>query len=53
VQIRQNYFSSNYGDQGWLFLMVDLNDPGEPVIHVRTWQPTRGEHDSIYGLSDF
>ena len=53
VQIRQNYFSSNYGDQGWLFLMVDLNDPGEPVIHVRTWQPTRGKHDSIYGLSDF
>ncbi len=53
VQIKQNYYSSNYGDQGWLFLMVDLNDPHEPIIHVRTWQPTKGKQDSIYGLSDF
>jgi hypothetical protein len=53
VQIKQNYFSSNYGDQGYLFLMVDLNDPKEPIIHVRTWQPTKGKQDSIYGLSDF
>ena len=53
VQIKQNYYSSNYGDQGYLFLMVDLNDPQEPVIHVRTWQPTKGKKDSIYGLSDF
>jgi hypothetical protein len=53
VQIKQNYYSSNYGDQGYLFLMVDLNDPREPIIHVRTWQPTKGKKDSIYGLSDF
>jgi len=53
VQIKQNYYSSNYGDQGYLFLMVDLNEPDEPVIHVRTWQPDKGENDSIYGLSDF
>jgi hypothetical protein len=53
VQIKQNYYSSNYGDQGYLFLMVDLNDPKEPIIHVRTWQPTKGKKDSIYGLSDF
>jgi hypothetical protein len=53
VQIKQNYYSSNYGDQGYLFLMVDLNDPKEPIIHVRTWQPTKGKQDSIYGLSDF
>ncbi len=53
VQIKQNYYSSNYGDQGYLFLMVDLNDPQEPIIHVRTWQPTKGKQDSIYGLSDF
>ncbi|MFW5983359.1 MAG: LPP20 family lipoprotein [bacterium] len=53
VQIKQNYYSSNYGDQGYLFLMVDLNEPKEPIIHVRTWQPTAGKQDSIYGLSDF
>jgi hypothetical protein len=53
VKIKQNYYSSNYGDQGWLFLIVDLNEPKEPVIHVRTWQPTKGKNDSIYGLEDF
>ena len=53
VKIKQNYYSSNYGDQGWLFLMVDLKQPKEPVIHVRTWQPTKEKHDSIYGLGDF
>lgn len=53
IQIKQNYYSSNYGDQGYLFLMVDLNDPEEPIIHIRTWQPTKNENESIYGLSDF
>jgi len=53
IQIKQNYHSSNYGDQGYLFLMADLKDPGKPIIHVRTWQPAKGNMDSIYGLSDF
>jgi hypothetical protein len=53
IQIKQDYFSSNYGDAGYLFLMVDLNDPDEPLIHVRTWQPEIEPNDSIYGLSDF
>ncbi len=53
VQIKQNYYSSNYGDVGYLFLMVDLNDSNEPIIHVRTWQPVVSKNDSIYGLSDF
>ena len=51
IQIKQNYYSSNYGDQGYLFLMVDLKKPKEPIIHVRTWQPTK--EGGIYGLSDF
>ena len=53
VQIKQNYFSSNYGDQGWLFLMVDLNEPEKPVIHIRTWQPTKGKEIDKYGMEDF
>lgn len=53
VQIKQNYYSSNYGDKGYLFLMVDLNDPDQPVIHVRTWQPHKALDGSIYDLSDF
>ncbi len=41
IQIKQDYYSSNYGDQGYLFLMVDFNDPETPSIKVRTWQPER------------
>ena len=53
VQIKQNYVSSNYGDEGYLFLMIDMNDPEKPIIHVRTWQPTIEKEEHIYGLSDF
>jgi len=53
IQIRQDYFSTNYGDTGYLFLMVDVNEPDTPVIHVRTWQPHRNADGSIYGLGDF
>lgn len=49
IQIKQDYFSSSYGDTGYLFLMVDLNNPKEPLIHVRTWQP---EKDPNFGLID-
>ncbi|MBO7495847.1 MAG: LPP20 family lipoprotein [Salinivirgaceae bacterium] len=49
IQIKQDYFSSNYGDTGYLFLMVDLNDRERPVIHVRAWQP---EKDPDFGLID-
>lgn len=53
IQIKQDYFSSNYGDTGYLFLMVDVNEPDTPVIHVRTWQPHKNPDGSIYGLGDF
>ena len=49
IQIKQNYFSSNYGDEGYLFLMVDLQDTSKPTIHVRTWQPDKDEKGNIYG----
>ncbi len=53
IQIKQDYFSSNYGDTGYLFLLVDMNNPDQPVIHVRTWQPEKKPDGSIYGLGDF
>jgi len=53
IQIKQNYFSSSYGDEGYLFLMIDLNNPDEPIIHVRTWQPEKNADGSVYGLEDF
>ncbi len=53
IQIKQSHFSSNYGDVGYLFLMVDLNQPEKPVIHVRTWQPEKDGNGEVYGLKDF
>ena len=53
VQIKQNYYSTNYGDQGYLFLLIDFKNPAEPLIHVRTWQPVKNEDGTIYGIEDF
>ena len=44
IQIAQNYWSSNYADKGYLFLMMDLNDPQ---------QPKKSPDGSIIGLEDF
>lgn len=53
IQIKQDYFSSTYGDTGYLFLMVDVNNPDKPIIKVRTWQPNKDPNFGVYGLSDF
>ena len=41
IQIHQDYYSTSYGDTGYLFVLVDLNDVFQPCIKVRTWQPER------------
>ena len=53
IQIKQDYYSTNYGDTGYLFLMVDLNDPRQPVIKVRSWQPERDPNFGLIDLSHF
>ena len=53
IQIKQDYYSSTYGDTGYLFLMIDVNNPDEPIIKVRTWQPERDPQMGIIGISDF
>lgn len=53
IQINQHYYSSNYGDKGYLFLMVDLQDTLNPRIYVRSWQPEKFEDGTIIGLKDF
>lgn len=40
VRLRQEWRSSNYNDEGYLFLLWEFpKDGGDPIIHVRTWQP--------------
>ena len=53
IQIKQDYFSSNYGDSGYLFLLVDAGDYRHPVIHVRTWQPEPDPEFGIFGPYNF
>lgn len=53
IQIAQDYYSSTYGDKGYLFLEVDINDPKNPIIKVRTWQPDKDPNFGIYGPGDF
>lgn len=51
IEIKQNYFSSSYGDQGYLFLGVDLND--QPIIFIRAWQPEKRSDGKTIKISDF
>lgn len=53
IQIAQDYYSSSYGDKGYLFLEVDVNNPKQPVIKVRTWQPEKDPNFGLYGPGDF
>ena len=53
IQLKQDYFSTSYGDTGYLFLMVDLNKKEEPVIHIRTWQPEKDPDFGVYDISNF
>ena len=41
IQIKQDYFSSSYGDTGYLFLLIDLTkeEGPQPIVKVRAWQP--------------
>lgn len=49
LQIKQDYVSSNYGDTGYLFLVVDVTDYHNPIIHVRTWQPQPDPEFGLFG----
>ena len=44
-----NNYSATYGDEGYLYIQVDLEDRKQPIIKVRTWQP---EPDPKFGLFD-
>ena len=53
IQISQDYYSSTYGDKGYLLLIIDVNDPENPIIKVRTWQPEKDPNFGVYGPGDF
>lgn len=53
IQIKQDYFSASYGDSGYLFFLVDVNNPHEPVIHVRAWQEAPDPKWGLIGPATF
>lgn len=53
VTLKQNWRSSTYSDEGYLFLMIDFRDERHPLIHVRSWQPEKFPDGSIVSLGDF
>lgn len=53
IQIKQDYFSANYGDSGYLFVLVDVNNPEKPIIHVRAWQENPDSNWGILGPEMF
>lgn len=58
VTLHQGYTSSNYHDDGYLFLLWDFSREDYPQIHVRTWQPdeyngNRIADEEVFSLEDF
>lgn len=61
VMLRQGYKSSNYSDDGYLFMIWDFRDESHPQIHVRTWQPywlddgktQRLSEDKVFNINSF
>ncbi len=51
VSLTQYYSSATYSDEGYLFLLIDFEDPEKPLIHVRTWQPKRATpEDEVFHI---
>lgn len=51
VRLVQHWKSSNYNDDGYLFLLWEFpKDGSDPIIHVRTWQPM--EVNGVYQEPD-
>lgn len=53
INIRQQYNSTTYADDGYLFLLVDMTNREAPLIKIRTWQPNEVSIDKLYNAGDF
>jgi hypothetical protein len=52
VSMKQNYYSSTYKDEGYLFLLTDFRGE-KPLIHVRNWQPGEWDLEKQMKLDNF
>lgn len=52
VEMRQNYSSTGYADEGYLFLLIDFSDR-DPLIYVRAWQPQQWSDSALVRTANF
>ena len=52
VDMRQNYASTSYADEGYLFLLIDFNGK-DPLIYIRAWQPNEWDSSALVNTSNF
>jgi len=52
VEMRQNYSSTTYADEGYLFLLIDFNEK-DPLIYIRAWQPNEWDSSALVNTSNF
>ena len=61
VTVKQAWRTTNYNDDGYVFMLWDFRNPDRPEIRVRTWQPEflddkkkqRLNKDDVFTLGDF
>ncbi len=56
VEMRQTYLSTTYGDEGYLFLLIDFEPDtlsNDPLIYVRAWQPNAWSREEMIRTGDF
>jgi len=56
VEMRQTYLSTTYGDEGYLFLLIDFEPDtiaDNPLIYVRAWQPNAWSKEEMIRTGDF
>ncbi len=52
INMRQQYQSNAYADEGHLFLLVDFLQ-AQPQIYIRSWQPQEWNDSAIIKLANF
>jgi len=52
VEMRQNYASTTYADEGYLFLLIDFNEQ-DPLIYIRAWQPNEWDENDLIRMGNF
>lgn len=52
ITLLQHWYDKKYADTGYLYLIWDFNNPDDPKIIGRSWQPADSKSDGIYTFDD-